>query len=135
MNTYNVNDNEFKNSELYANFLRDNPSRGGLRIRAYSASLAVPIVGMRVVVSTIYDNNNIIFFEGETDESGLIERISLPTKSLDMNNLSTPEKRVYQIKSTYSKNNFDRTFDVDMYEGVMVIQNINVVPGGDIVGS
>ncbi len=133
MNTYNINDKEFKNSEIYSNFMRDNPSRGGLRIRAYAASLAVPIVGMKVVVSTIYDNNNIIFFEGETDESGLIERISLSTPDLDLDNLNAPNKRIYQIKSSY--NSFNRTFDIDMYEGVMVIQNINVVPGGDIIGS
>ena len=38
MNTYNINDNEFKNSELYKNFMNENNSRGGLKIRAYSAS-------------------------------------------------------------------------------------------------
>ena len=128
MNTYNINDNEFKNSEIYKNFMNENNSRGGLKIRAYSASGAVPIVGMKVIVSTIYDNNIIIFFEGETDSSGVIERISLPTPSLNMDNLDTPNKRTYQIKSSYDKNSFDRTFNIDMYEGVSVIQNINVVP-------
>lgn len=128
MNTYNINDNEFKNSSLYSNFLKDNPSRGGLRIRAYSANGAVPISNVKVIVSTIYDNNNIIMFEGTTDESGLIERISLPTPKLDMNNLDTPNKITYDIKSIYDKNSFDRTFKIDLYEGVMVIQNINIVP-------
>ena len=83
---------------------------------------------MKVIVSTNYNNNIIIFFEGETDSSGVIERISLPTPSLNMDNLDTPNKRTYQIKSSYDKNSFDRTFNIDMYEGVSVIQNINVVP-------
>ena len=61
MNTYNINDENFKNTEAYRSFMNDNPANGYLKIRAYSASGAVPIVGMKVIVSTIYDNNVIIF--------------------------------------------------------------------------
>ncbi len=138
MNTYNINDSGFKNSELYKSFMNENKGRGGLRIRAYAASGAVPISNLKVVVSTIYNENKIIFFEGVTDESGVIDRISLPVPDINMDNLVAPNKRTYQIMSSYDKNNFDRIFNVDMYQGVMVMQNINVVPDmmvGDFFGS
>ena len=51
MDTYNINDSEFVNSDMYKNFINENPGRGYLKIRAYSASQAVPISGLQVVVS------------------------------------------------------------------------------------
>lgn len=124
--TYNVNDDNFKNSEIYNNFFKEYPSRGGLRVRAYAASGAVPISGLKVVISTMYNNDKIIFFEGVTDESGLIERVSLPTPELSTDNLESPQKKTYDITTTYE--NVDTIYKVDMYEGICVLQNINVVP-------
>ena len=48
MNTYNVNDENFINSTLYQNFIRQNPEAGYLKIRAYAASSAIPIEGLKV---------------------------------------------------------------------------------------
>lgn len=124
--TYNVNDENFKNSEIYKNFLKEYPSRGGLRVRAYAASGAIPISGLKVEISTMFNGDKIIFFEGETDESGLIERVSLPTPELSTDNLESPLKKTYDILTTYE--NVDTTYKVDMYEGVCVLQNVNVVP-------
>ena len=132
MNTYNVNDKEFLNSNLYKEFIENNPSRGSLRIRAYAASGAIPISGLKVQISTNYLDNKIIFFEGYTDESGVIERVSLPTPELDSNNLDVPNKTVYEVLSTYQ--NMNQLYEVNMYEGVCVIQNINVVPDLEVGG-
>ena len=128
MNTYNVNDNEFKNSDLYSEYLKQFPSRGGLRIRAYAASGAVPISGLKIEVSTIFNDNKIIFFDGVTDESGLIERISLPAPTLALNNLDAPKKQTYNVLATYVPDNIEKNYPIDIYEGVTVLQNINIVP-------
>ena len=140
MKTYNVNDENFLNSELYKNFINTHPSKGNLRIRAYAANGAVPISGLKVVVSTNIENNKVIFFEGVTDDSGLIDRISLPAYKLDLNNLDIPDKTVYEINATYSPNNLKLLFSVNIYENVCVVQNINIVPDtkiieGDLIGS
>ena len=128
MNTYNISDEEFTSSESYQNFIKDNPSRGSLRIRAYAASQAIPIKGLKIVVSTIIDNNNVIFFEGYTDESGLIEKISLPAPKLVSDNLDVPNKTTYDIQATYAPDNVISMFKVNMYENICVVQNINIVP-------
>ena len=132
MNTYDLNDQSFVNSEEFQKFMKNNPARGFLRIRAFAASGAVPISGLQVVVSTIIDNNRFIFFEGATNESGIIDNISLPAPRLNTNNLDVPSKTVYDIEATYEANNFKQSYQVNMYEKVFVVQAINVGPSNNL---
>lgn len=134
MNTYKINDNNFINSDVYKKFIKENPSRGSLRIRAFAASEAIPIKGLKVLVSTEYDNNNIVFFEGETNESGIIEKITLPAPKLITDNLDVPNKTTYEILATYAPEKLNKVFKVNMYEDVCVVQNINVAPATLEVG-
>ena len=126
MNTYNVNDSNFINSKIYKDYLNDNPSSGGLRIRAYAASGAIPISGVKIVISKLIDNNMVIFYDGITDSSGLIEKVILPAPKLDISNLGVPNKATYDVKATY--NGIDRLFKVNIYENICVVQNINITP-------
>ena len=128
MNTYNIIDSSFINSSLYKDFIKANSSNGFLKIRAYSINEALPIEGLRVVVSTIYNNNKIVFFEGETDSSGLINRIKLPTPENDTDNLVIPKTINYKIEVFYDELGLNRTYEVNMYENICVVQNINVPP-------
>ena len=128
MNTYNFNDEDFKNTAVYQKFISDNSGQGYLRIRAYAASQALPISGLKIVVSKNIDNNDVIFFEGTTNESGVIERIVLPAPKLDPNNLDAPNSTTYEIKATYAKDNVSSIYRVNMYENIYVLQTINIVP-------
>ena len=132
MNTYNINDQNFINSLEYQKFLNENPSRGYLNIRAFAASQAIPISGLRIVVSTDIDNDRVIFFEGSTNSSGIIGGIALPAPRLDPNNLDAPNKTTYDIQATYLPDNIVQNYRVNMYENVSVIQNINIVPEGGL---
>ena len=128
MNTYNYNDENFKNTDSYRQFTFANPSLGYLKIRAYAASGALPISNLNIVVSKVIDNNNVIFFEGKTNSSGIIERIPLPAPKLDPNNLDAPSSTTYDIRATYPQDNFNEIYKVNIYENIYVIQTINVVP-------
>ena len=129
MNIYNVNDKEFTNSEEFQNFLKNNPAIGNLKIRAYAASGAVPIKGLKVVISTdINDNTKVIFFEGTTNESGVIEKISLPVPRINLDNMMAPNTKVYDLETTYDVGNVKALYKVNMYDNIYVVQNINVVP-------
>ena len=107
--------------------MRENSGIGNLKIRAYAASLALPVSGLEVTVSTIVDNYNVIFFTGKTDASGMIENIELPAPILG-NNLVIPNTITYNILA--GNNNYS----VNMYDGICVIQNINSILG-DINGN
>lgn len=128
MNTYNVNDENLISSSSYQQFLKDNPSRGYLNIRAYAANQAVPISGLKVVVSTNIGNDKVIFFEGSTNSSGIIGGIALPAPRLNPDDLEAPNKTEYEIEATYIPDNLNKLYKVNMYENVSVIQNISVVP-------
>lgn len=128
MNNVYIDNENFINSSEYQEFLKNNPSRGSLNIRVYTASQAIPISNLKVVVSTIIGNSNAIFFEGYSDESGVIEPISLPAPKLATNDLTIPSSTEYEILATYVPDNVSETFKIDMFEDVNVVQNINVVP-------
>lgn len=128
MNTYNFEDKDFKNSNIYKEFMDKNGSFGSLKIRAYGASEAIPISGIKVIIYTIFNDNKIIFFEGVTNESGLIEKIKLPAPKIGENNLDVPEKQVYNIEAKYTPDNLDLFYKVNMYDEVCVVQNINIIP-------
>ena len=133
MNTYNFNDQGFKNTDSYKRFIATNPSEGYLKIRASAASQALPISGLRIVVSKMIDGNNIIFFDGMTDSSGVIEKITLPAPKLDPNNLDAPNSTNYEIKATYNADNFSDIYRINIYENIYVIQTINVVPTLNVI--
>lgn len=124
--TYNVNDKDFLNSELYRSFINSNPGIGFLKIRAYAASGAVPISGLSVVISKDIGGNKVIFFEGVTNESGVIERISLPVPRMSSDNMIAPILSTYDINTTYEGES--RLYKVNVYDDIYVVQNINVTP-------
>lgn len=128
MNMISFYDEKFIDSESYEDFMKVNSSNGNLRIRAYAASQALPIKGLKVIVSKIIDNNEVVFFEGFTNESGLTERISLPAPKLDPNILDVPNKATYDIYASYQMDNFNQKYEVNIYDGVCVLQDISIVP-------
>ncbi len=116
-------------SKLYQRFLDKNPGKGNLKIRAYTASEALPISGLHIVVNTTFENQVITFFDGYTDASGMVPNISLPATKLDLNNLVAPVPTIYSIVASF--NSLEKQeYIVQMYDSVCVVQNINFVPGG-----
>ena len=128
MNNYSINDTNFINSDIYREFIKNNPVYGYLSIRAYAANQAIPISNLKIIVSTNIGNNNVVFFEGVTNSSGIIERITLPAPKLDLNNLDEPNKTTYRVNAINELENINKTYLVNMYENVSVIQNINIIP-------
>lgn len=125
MNNYNINDENFINSNLYKEFIKDNPGLGYLRIRAYAASGAVPISGMNINISTDYNNNKITLFEGSTNASGIIDNIALPAPKQSNNDLTVPNFITYDLTATYG-NNISRFYKINIFDNLIVVQNISI---------
>ena len=121
-----INDEEFMKSEAYKNFMEENKGEGYLNIRAYAASEAIPISNMKVVVSSLIDNKRVIFFQGNTDNSGIISRIVLPAPISSKDNLIIPLSTTYRITATY--NGTELNYDVKIYNNIWVTQSIVIVP-------
>ena len=113
---------------LYISFKNSNPGIGKLKIRAYGANEAVPISGLRIIVSTIYDDIMFVFFDGYTNDSGIVEKIELPTPKYDSDDLVIPKSITYVVDAIYSYDKSEQKFNVNMYDGVCVLQNISIIP-------
>ena len=129
MNNVNITDSNFISTIVYKNFMIENTGRGILNIRASFANQALPITNLKVVVSKEIENYNVIFYEGVTNISGLIEKISLPTPPTENDDLIAPKNTTYKITTLY--NNREYTYVVNMYDEICVVQNINIVPSNE----
>ena len=118
--------NEFKTLEEYKEFNKNNPDIGYLNIRAYAANSAIPITNLEVKVTKVINNQKVIFYDGKTDNSGLISNINLPTPPKNNNDEEIPLSSEYEVLAKYNDENL--VFSVVMYSGISVLQNISVVP-------
>ena len=121
-----MNYNEFKNTDLYNEYIKSNPEVGYLNIRAYAANSAIPITGLEVIVSKTINNQKVIFYEGKTDNSGTINKIELPTPVVNPNDQIPPASQEYEVTARYNGDNL--VFIIVMYSNIQVLQNISVVP-------
>lgn len=131
MNNVKITDSSFINSAIYKRFMDENTGRGNLNIKASFANQALPITNLRVIVSKEIENINVVFFDGVTNISGIIGKIILPTPPLDNDDLVAPKMTIYKITAVY--NNKEYSYNVNMYDGICVVQNINIVPSNERV--
>lgn len=128
MNTYYINDNQFKKTNIYKEYLNNHKGVGYLKIKASSANEAVPIQGIKIAVTKTINNDKIVFFEGITNESGIINNIPLPTFKNNNDNLISPLYETYDILSLYEKDNLKQNYKANIFDGIYVVQNINIKP-------
>ena len=119
---------DFFNNSKYQEFIRNNPGKANLKIRAFTASEALPLVGIHIVVRTMVGEDEFIFFDGETDSSGMVDTLSLPTPSMISDNLEVPSSILYEIVAESKSMNMNRLYQVRMYDGICVIQNVELFP-------
>lgn len=125
----NISYNDFKNTELYSTFIKNNSGRGYLKVIVSTASEAVPIVDAEVVVYQDIENYRVIFYRGRTDSSGIIDNIELPSpNSVTFGSLEVPEYAIYKlvIKANGYVDIYDYT--VGVFSNIKVIQNVNLEP-------
>ena len=114
----------------YADFAADNPATGYLKIQAFRGNRVYPVPGVEVVISRDFSDGERIFFEGETDENGIIELISLPApKRSSSPSPSDPERySEYDLIATHPDYMTLNT-RVAVFDGIRAVQpllmNIN----------
>lgn len=109
-------------------FLAQNPEKGYLRVQAFRGQQVLPVQGVHVVVSRMFDGQQYIFFEGDTDQSGIIDGVTLPASPRDRS-LKPGEPQpsaAYDLTATYSKYQ-DLKTTVDIYQNVKTTQMIQML--------
>ena len=121
-------DESLKNNAAYQEFVRNNPGQGFLKIRASAANQAVPISGIKIKVSKQIGDTKVIFFEGETDYSGMINNIVLPAPREVISDEIAPKFTDYDLTATGSLQLFNEKYNISVCCGITIIQYINVTP-------
>lgn len=125
---------EYFNSEKHADYLKNNPGSGLLRIQVYTANQAFPLEDVEVKVYKEIDGKRVVFFNGVTDSSGIIDNINLPTKEVkkEVESASDIMSTDYIIEAKYPKTGVVQDYIVSIYDDLKVIQPIKFasVSGG-----
>ena len=123
---YNFDSQEFKSTDMYEKFIKENSARGILKIEAHSSTNAYPLKNVRIVVSKMIENDKVIFFDGLTNESGIIENIILPTKVLtdEVNSAADIIFTTYDVEASYPDNDLKKDYNVSIFDNVKVIQPV-----------
>ncbi len=123
---YNFDSQEFKSTDMYEKFIKENSARGILKIEAHSSTNAYPLKNVRIVVSKMIENDKVIFFDGLTNESGIIENIILPTKVMtdEVNSAADIIFTTYDVEASYPDNDLKKDYNVSIFDNVKVIQPV-----------
>lgn len=133
----NITLEQFKNLPEYQNYLQNNPSTGVLKVQVFTADQAIPIPNTQVYITKLIDNYNVLFFEGVTDSSGIIDNIILPAPSgdFDLEDFVTPNYTTYQLVASNDELKQIKQYQISMFGDVKVLQYVKMSDGGDSNGS
>lgn len=112
----------------FEDYMRENTGTGILKIQAFRGQQAFPVPNVRVIISRRIGDVDYIFFEGETDNSGIIDNISLPTpEKSDTGGYDDPPKvAVYLLSAT--KQSFDPILrEIELYDDIVTIQPLKML--------
>lgn len=106
-------------------------SEGKLRIRAYTASGALPVENALVKIRGAEEDNRLVAYTLVTDSDGLTPEVNLPAPSLEYSLSPDPAEAPYSIYDVeisapgfYTK----RISGLTVFPGVNSIQLVNMIP-------
>ncbi len=116
--------------ETYQQFIDRNNKQGELKIQAFSAQQAIPVSGVNVKISKKFSDQEKVFFEGTTDDSGIIDGIFLPApdKELSEHPENSAPYATYNITASHPIYGVELTGNVQVFGDTKAIQPIRVIP-------
>lgn len=119
---------EFKNTDLYEDFIKENDDVGNLKVQTFTAYGAIPVEDTNIVVYKDIEEYRIIFFQGITDSSGIISDIVLPAPKMVTSNEEVPIYTIYNMTAFNTGYETLKNFSIGMLGGVNVIQYVKMLP-------
>ena len=116
----------------YGEFLARNPYEGTLKIQAFRGDQAYPVEGVKVRVFRQFSDGERTFFEGATDDNGIIDGIRLPAPSMEDSLVpnGVPNTAVYQVTATHPLY-LPMALMVTIFEGIIAIQPLQLMIRGE----
>lgn len=112
--------------KIYEEYLKENPENGILKVQVFMAELAIPLANVNILIEKEVENETLNFYDGVTDESGIIENITLPAPKID--NTDIPSYATYVLIVNHPNYQGPTTFNVPIYSGQKMIQYVSLTP-------
>ncbi len=127
------NYNAGRNEPTYRNleeFKAENTGEGTMKIQAFTGRESFPIVNARAVISKDFTEGTHVFYDEMTDISGIIDpmRLSAPPSENAKRTNEAPVLSTYTVKVTHPYYITTVYKNVPVFDGVMSIQPVNMVP-------
>lgn len=119
---------EFKKTAGYQKFISENGGTGILRVQAFTAYGAVPIADAEITISKDIGNYRVVFFQGKTDSSGIIDNISLPAPVGNSTSIEAPLYTIYDLAAIHVGYESLVYNSLGMFGGIKVIQYVKMTP-------
>lgn len=129
-NSINDTSENVQAQEDWINFENRNISNGFLKVQVYSAQGAFPLKDARVIISKELDNQQKIFYEMVTDESGITQPVSLPAPDASHSFVVDGIRPYENYNIEVSKQGFQTTLreGLPIFPGVVSLQPIQLRP-------
>ena len=114
--------------------MNDNTSpsaKGSLIVKVSTASGAIPVENVTVIVQGKDEDNQDIFMSLLTNTDGLTQKIELPTKSRNLSESPSPSSKPYSTYSidVYKEGYYPQHYNgVPIFEGIIAVQNARIIP-------
>lgn len=125
---------EFKNTDLYQDFIRENPDLGYLKVQVFTAYGAIPIPNTSIIITKDIEEYKIVFFQGVTDSSGIISNIALPAPVTVTVSDEAPEYTLYDMTAISQEYEALKSYSIGMFGGINVIQYVKMTPKVNLEG-
>lgn len=127
---------EFKKTDEYEQFIKENPDKGSLKIQAFTAHQAIPIENAEIIITQDIGNNKVLFFKGYTDSSGIIDNIELPAPigTVDLKAQEIPKYTSYNLTAIHEGYESIKKYDIAMFGNVKIIQYVKMRPEIESIG-
>ncbi len=112
--------------KIYQEFLKENPENGILKVQVFMANQAIPIANVNILIEKEISNETLYFFNGMTNESGIIEAISLPAPKIEDNDI--PKYVSYQLIVKHPNYQGPTTYTIPIYSGQKMLQYVVLKP-------
>ena len=111
----------------YDAFLRRNTALGELKVQASRGRGALPTEGVRISVIGQFNDARVLFFDGVTDDDGLITGITLPAPPLQQSLQAQDARRgaLYQVFASHPDFEPD-IYEIEIFEGITAILPVSL---------
>lgn len=121
---------QFKTIPEYQEFIKENPETGLLKVQAFTADQAIPLPNTKVFITKQIGDNDVLFFSGETNSSGIIDQIELPAPNGEYNieSFEAPKYTTYKLIASNDQYKMVKEYEVAMFGNVRVLQYVKFQP-------